>query len=188
MRERKSKEKRREKVVVGGCGGGKVGGEVEGRSWSVLRSTWLSGSSALRSSSSSCPNPPPSLILFNLFPLSLLYFSSSTHFEVIMLEAFEILTTSGVVLWSKSYAPVGAHVINSLINDVFIEEKVVPQNAPSGSSPVYKKEKYTLKWRRSKESNLIFVVRSLSHFILLCLISAQAHIFYFRLSTNHCST
>lgn len=77
-----------------------------------------------------------------------------------MLEAFEILTTSGVVLWSKSYAPVGAHVINSLINDVFIEEKVVPQNAPSGSSPVYKKEKYTLKWRRSKESNLIFVVRS----------------------------
>ncbi|KAJ5600341.1 Signal recognition particle receptor subunit alpha [Penicillium hetheringtonii] len=82
-----------------------------------------------------------------------------------MLEAFEILTTSGVVLWSKSYAPVGAHVINSLINDVFIEEKVVPQNAPSGSSPVYKKEKYTLKWRRSKESNLIFVAvyQSLLH-------------------------
>ena len=74
-----------------------------------------------------------------------------------MLEAFEILTTSGVVLWSKSYAPVGAHVINSLINDVFIEEKVVPQNA--GVSPVFKKEKYTLKWRRNKEFNLIFVVR-----------------------------
>lgn len=87
--------------------------------------------------------------------------SPSTHDNIplifIMLEAFEILTTSGVVLWSKSYAPVGAHVINSLINDVFIEEKVVPQNA-AGVSPVFKKEKYTLKWRRNKEFSLIFVV------------------------------
>ena len=76
-----------------------------------------------------------------------------------MLEAFEILTTSGVVLWSKSYAPVGSHVINSLINDVFIEEKVVPQSTPAhGALPVFKKEKYTLKWKRVKEFNLIFVV------------------------------
>ncbi|KAJ5109952.1 Signal recognition particle receptor subunit alpha [Penicillium argentinense] len=83
-----------------------------------------------------------------------------------MLEAFEVLTTSGVVLWSKSYAPVGAHVINSLINDVFIEEKVVPQSASgTGVSPVFKKEKYTLKWRRNKEFNLIFVAvyQSLLH-------------------------
>ena len=80
-----------------------------------------------------------------------------------MLEAFEILTTSGVVLWSKAYAPVGAHVINSLINDVFIEEKVVPQNETAGGvSPAYKKEKYTLKWKRVKEFDLIFVV-CLSH-------------------------
>jgi signal recognition particle receptor subunit alpha len=77
-----------------------------------------------------------------------------------MLEAFEILTTSGVVLWSKSYAPVGSHVINSLINDVFIEEKVVPQStSANGALPVFKKEKYTLKWKRVKEFNLIFVVR-----------------------------
>lgn len=76
-----------------------------------------------------------------------------------MLEAFEILTTSGVVLWSKSYAPVGAHVVNGLINDVFIEEKVVPQGASaSGISPAFKKEKYTLKWKRAEEFNLIFVV------------------------------
>ncbi|KAJ5484885.1 Signal recognition particle receptor subunit alpha [Penicillium diatomitis] len=83
-----------------------------------------------------------------------------------MLEAFEILTTSGVVLWSKSYAPVGSHVINSLINDVFIEEKVVPQSGPVGGAfPVYKKEKYTLKWKRIKEFNLIFVAvyQSLLH-------------------------
>jgi hypothetical protein len=75
----------------------------------------------------------------------------------IMLEAFEILTTSGVVLWSKSYAPVGAHVVNSLINDVFIEERVQLQ-ATTNTSPIYKKEKYTLKWKRVKEFNLIFVV------------------------------
>ncbi|KAJ5092426.1 Signal recognition particle receptor subunit alpha [Penicillium alfredii] len=83
-----------------------------------------------------------------------------------MLEAFEILTTSGVVLWSKSYAPVGTHVINSLINDVFIEEKVVPQNAAiSGASPIFKKEKYTLKWKKVKDFNLIFVAvyQSLLH-------------------------
>ncbi|CAG7919546.1 unnamed protein product [Penicillium olsonii] len=83
-----------------------------------------------------------------------------------MLEAFEILTTSGVVLWSKSYAPVGAHVINGLINDVFIEEKVLPQNtSTSGVSPAYKKEKYTLKWKRVKEFDLIFVAvyQSLLH-------------------------
>ncbi|KAJ5100532.1 Signal recognition particle receptor subunit alpha [Penicillium angulare] len=83
-----------------------------------------------------------------------------------MLEAFEVVTTSGVVLWSKSYAPVGSHVINSLINDVFIEEKVVPQgNAATGASPIFKKEKYTLKWKQVKEFNLIFVAvyQSLLH-------------------------
>ncbi|KKK17311.1 hypothetical protein P175DRAFT_0484370 [Aspergillus ochraceoroseus IBT 24754] len=83
-----------------------------------------------------------------------------------MLEAFEILTSSGVVLWSKSYAPVGSHVVNSLINDVFIEEKVQLQNTTTNSaSPVFKKEKYTLKWRRSKDFNLIFVAvyQSLLH-------------------------
>jgi signal recognition particle receptor subunit alpha len=79
-----------------------------------------------------------------------------------MLEAFEILTTSGVVLWSKSYAPVGSHVINSLINDVFIEEKAQLQNTVNSASPIFKKEKYTLKWRRSKDFNLIFVVCRIS--------------------------
>ncbi|PKY06775.1 P-loop containing nucleoside triphosphate hydrolase protein [Aspergillus campestris IBT 28561] len=81
-----------------------------------------------------------------------------------MLETFEIFTTSGVVLWSKSYAPVGSHVVNSLINDVFIEEKTQQSQVP-GLSPAYKKEKYTLKWKRVKEFNLIFVAvyQSLLH-------------------------
>ncbi|KAL4967399.1 signal recognition particle receptor subunit alpha [Aspergillus stella-maris] len=82
-----------------------------------------------------------------------------------MLEAFEILSTSGVVLWSKTYAPVGSHVVNSLINDVFIEEKAQLQSTTNSASPIFKKEKYTLKWRRSKDFNLIFVAvyQSLLH-------------------------
>lgn len=77
-----------------------------------------------------------------------------------MLDAFEIFTTSGVVLWSRSYAPVGAHVVNGLINDVFIEEKVRPQShTVEGVLPVYKKEKYNLKWKKVEELGLVFVVR-----------------------------
>ena len=81
-----------------------------------------------------------------------------------MLDSFEILTTSGVVLWSKSYAPVGTSVINSLINDVFIEERIQP-NANAGEdtsatrTPAYKKDRYTLKWTTAKDLGLIFVVR-----------------------------
>ena len=104
---------------------------------------------------------PSSLLRGTLLCRFLSSLASGDFFR--MLETFEILTASGVVLWSKSYAPVGAHIINSLINDVFIEEKIVPQNASTtGVSPVYKKEKYTLKWKTVKEFNLIFVVR-LSH-------------------------
>ncbi|KAL1886852.1 hypothetical protein Plec18167_000787 [Paecilomyces lecythidis] len=83
-----------------------------------------------------------------------------------MLDAFEIFTTSGVVLWSRSYAPVGAHVVNGLINDVFIEEKVRPQShTVEGVLPVYKKEKYNLKWKKVEELGLVFVAvyQSLLH-------------------------
>lgn len=79
-----------------------------------------------------------------------------------MLDTFEVLTTSGVVLWSRTYAPVGANVINSLIRDVFIEERIIPQPEDAGSKPTYKKEGYTLKWTASKDLGLIFVVRNIS--------------------------
>lgn len=75
-----------------------------------------------------------------------------------MLDTFEILTTSGVVLWSRTYVPVGANVINSLIRDVFIEERIQPQSEDAGSKPAYKKEGYTLKWTAAKDVGLIFVV------------------------------
>lgn len=76
-----------------------------------------------------------------------------------MLDTFEILTTSGVVLWSRSYAPVGPNIINSLIRDVFIEERIQPQPEDAGQKPTYRKEGYTLKWTAAKDLGLIFVVR-----------------------------
>jgi len=79
-----------------------------------------------------------------------------------MLDTFEILTTSGVVLWSRNYAPVGPGIINSLIREVFIEERVQPQADDAGSKPTYRKEGYTLKWTTSKDLGLIFVVRGYS--------------------------
>lgn len=84
---------------------------------------------------------------------------------VTMLDSFEILTTSGVVLWSKSYAPVSANIVNSLIKEVFIEESVAPGGATSAindasaaRNPTFKKERYTLKWATAKDFGLIFVV------------------------------
>jgi len=81
-----------------------------------------------------------------------------------MLDSFEILTTSGVVLYSRPYVPVSSNIINALINDVFIEEKV-PSGTKTGDdnraarNPPYRKEKYTLKWTTAKDLGLIFVVR-----------------------------
>ncbi|OAL49863.1 P-loop containing nucleoside triphosphate hydrolase protein [Pyrenochaeta sp. DS3sAY3a] len=81
-----------------------------------------------------------------------------------MLDTFEILTTSGVVLWSRTYVPVSANVINSLIRDVFIEERIQPQSEDAGSKPTYRKDGYTLKWTAAKDLGLIFAVyQSLVH-------------------------
>ncbi|KAL8823301.1 MAG: hypothetical protein Q9170_008370 [Blastenia crenularia] len=79
-----------------------------------------------------------------------------------MLDGFEILTTSGVVLWSKSYAPVSSSLINGFIKNVFVEEKVLPgatalDNTSATQNPSYKKEKYTLRWAGVKDLGLIFV-------------------------------
>ena len=74
-----------------------------------------------------------------------------------MLDAFEIVTTSGIVLWRKQYASVSSNVINSLINDVFIEDRG-KKSADGESNPPYRKEKYTLRWTSAKDVGLIFVV------------------------------
>lgn len=82
-----------------------------------------------------------------------------------MLDTFEILTTSGVVLWSRSYAQVSPSIINSLITNVFIEERTLQgqgaglgDDVSSANNPSYKHEQHTVKWTTSKELGLIFVV------------------------------
>ncbi|KAK4060202.1 uncharacterized protein Triagg1_10864 [Trichoderma aggressivum f. europaeum] len=86
-----------------------------------------------------------------------------------MLDAFEVLTTSGVVLWSRTYAPVSPSIVNNFIADTFIEEKtgtIAPTDSQSAASnPAYRSDQHTLKWTFVKELGLIFVVvyRSLLH-------------------------
>ena len=90
--------------------------------------------------------------------------TSSKAALIIMLDGFEILTTSGVVLWSKSYAPLSSGLINGFIRDVFIEEKILPSattadDTSASQHSAYKREKYTLRWASVKDLGLIFVVR-----------------------------
>jgi len=75
-----------------------------------------------------------------------------------MLESFEIFSTSGVVLWSRGSSNAAASAVNSLINDVFIEEK-------SSKSTSFQHDKFTLRWTLVKELGVIFVAvyQSLLH-------------------------
>lgn len=81
-----------------------------------------------------------------------------------MLDAFEILTTSGVVIWSRSYSQVSPSVINNFITDVFIEEKGgasgAKGNQSAAANPPYKYDQHTLRWTFVKELGVIFVVCS----------------------------
>lgn len=73
------------------------------------------------------------------------------------LDSFEIITTSGILLWSKKYASVNPNIVNSFISDVLIEERV----QPGSDGKWYKKDSYTLKWTSSNDFGLIFIVRHL---------------------------
>jgi signal recognition particle receptor subunit alpha len=86
-----------------------------------------------------------------------------------MLDTFEIVTTAGVVIWSRKWAPVKPSVINNFITDVFVEEKgasnfVKTSNSAATNAP-YKTEQHTLRWTMVKELGIIFVAvyRSLLH-------------------------
>ncbi|KAL8387464.1 hypothetical protein RB595_009885 [Gaeumannomyces hyphopodioides] len=79
-----------------------------------------------------------------------------------MLDTFEILTTSGVVLWSRTLTPVSPAVINGFISDVFIEEKASHASAARESSLAaanapYRTDSHTLRWAFAKDLGLIFV-------------------------------
>lgn len=51
-----------------------------------------------------------------------------------------------------------SNVINSLISDVFIEERGGKTTDGEGKNAPYKKDKYTLRWTSAKDVGLIFVV------------------------------
>lgn len=78
-----------------------------------------------------------------------------------MLEAFEIFSTTGVVLWSRhnnANAKLARTAVNALINNVFIEER-------GTTTTGYAYEKYTLKYSLTKDLGIIFVAvyQSLLH-------------------------
>ncbi|KIW09327.1 uncharacterized protein PV09_00234 [Verruconis gallopava] len=66
-----------------------------------------------------------------------------------MLDTFEIITTSGVVLWSRKYVDVAPQLINTLIKSAFIEETTKDQT--------FRKDGHTIKWRTAKDLGIIFV-------------------------------
>jgi signal recognition particle receptor subunit alpha len=85
-----------------------------------------------------------------------------------MLDNFSILTTTGVVLWSRTYSHVPPSVINGFISDVFIEErngKPAAGAAAGDAAEPYRCEQHTLKWALAKDLGVMFVVvyRSLLH-------------------------
>jgi hypothetical protein len=97
-----------------------------------------------------------------------IYYKDSRYIAIrsfiAMLDTFEILSTSGVVLWSRSFAPVNPSVINNFITDVFIEEKGAAlgakDNLSAATNPPYKQDQHTLRWTFVKELGVIFVVRT----------------------------
>ncbi|CAK7229508.1 hypothetical protein SCUCBS95973_007246 [Sporothrix curviconia] len=92
-----------------------------------------------------------------------------------MLDSFEIITTSGVVLWSRSYAFVSPAIVNRFITDVFIEESssagskedlasAIAGGSSSSHAP-FLADQYAVKWAFSKDLGIIFVAvyKSLLH-------------------------
>lgn len=82
--------------------------------------------------------------------------------RLVMLDSFEIVTTSGVVVWSRSFSQISPSIINNFIADTFIEEKggfsAVAESRSASSNPAYKSDQHTLKWTLVKELGVIFVV------------------------------
>ncbi|KAK9719244.1 hypothetical protein K7432_004907 [Basidiobolus ranarum] len=67
-----------------------------------------------------------------------------------MIDLITVLTKSGIVLWSKAYAPIQGSPINSLVKDVLIEER--------GGDNSYIHGSYVLNWTFANELDLVFVI------------------------------
>ncbi|KAF9942853.1 hypothetical protein BGZ75_009970 [Mortierella antarctica] len=66
-----------------------------------------------------------------------------------MLDFFSIATKGGLVLWSKAYSSAQSSPINSLIQDVLIEER--------SSTQIFYKDNYAIKWTFVNDLDLIFI-------------------------------
>lgn len=68
-----------------------------------------------------------------------------------MIDLFTIFNTGGIVLWQKSFKPTSDRIPNSLVSDIFIENR-------SNEEKLYHKDNYTVRYSVVNELGLIFVV------------------------------
>lgn len=71
-----------------------------------------------------------------------------------MIDLLSVFTTGGIVLWQKNFQkPVSDNVVNSLIREVFIENRAV-----SSGGDIFHKDNYNVKYKVSNDYGLIFVL------------------------------
>ncbi|KAK7204168.1 signal recognition particle, alpha subunit, N-terminal-domain-containing protein [Myxozyma melibiosi] len=70
-----------------------------------------------------------------------------------MIDYFSVFTTGGIVLWQKCYQPVSANILDSLVADIFIEDR----RGKAGSDSSMTKDRYTVKWTSSNDFGIIIV-------------------------------
>lgn len=79
-----------------------------------------------------------------------------------MLDSFNIVTTGGEVIWSRTLTQVNPAIINSFITDVFIEEKSDYAAARDGQSsalnPPYRSGQHMLRYAFVKDFGVMFIV------------------------------
>ncbi|KAJ8098664.1 SRP54-type protein [Lipomyces tetrasporus] len=69
-----------------------------------------------------------------------------------MIDYFTVFTTGGIVLWQKCYQPVSAAIVDSLVSDIFIEDR-----GHSGEQSSLTKDRYTVKWTTANDFGIIVV-------------------------------
>ncbi|KAK9328957.1 SRP54-type protein [Lipomyces starkeyi] len=69
-----------------------------------------------------------------------------------MIDYFTVFTTGGIVLWQKCNQPVSAAIVDSLVSDIFIEDRT-----RSGEQSSLTKDRYTVKWTTANDFGIIIV-------------------------------
>ncbi|KAK9478382.1 SRP54-type protein [Lipomyces japonicus] len=76
-----------------------------------------------------------------------------------MIDHFGIFTTGGVVLWQKTNQPVSSTLLDSLVSEIFIEDKTATkqqlQDGNEGPGPAVTKDRYTVKWITANDFGII---------------------------------